>query len=427
MENTLEFVDKQLTATIDNQTKEIEVYKIVKTSTQFYLNKNIDTVLNKAINVDMFLGYLDEEDIAPISQGFVSFTITNLSGQTEYLKTIEYFTNGEIKTQLSNLLPIGSYLLNVEYLGNKYYDGTTITLQFLVNKRSIKCVLDKEYYEQYPSQVFDINIQLLDTENNKPINNCIVNYFFNDYEYVTQTNDNGYAQLTITMPKIGKEQCVTNLKYPLRIQIENDSYRLISETYINVYFKKYKTSVTYTSTVSNNKIHIIGDVYAYDDNNKITNVDYGTVDFNIENFNEHTLSEVDVNGHFVFDIPVTQTENANVSPSKPFFSTPKITKIDVDMPNGTTLTRNYVDKHHMKFVATVTTQNKVVPYGMVTFVIMQNYNEIYRYITELDENGEAFFYFDVSTVGEYQVQAKYHKIFEFQASESDVKTYKIED
>ena len=97
------------------------------------------------------------------------------------------------------------------------------------------------------------------------------------------------------------------------------------------------------------------------------------------------------------------------------------------MPDGTTLTRNYVEKHHMKFVANVTSQDKPVLYGMVTFIIMQNYDEIYRYITELDKNGEAFFFFDVSTVGEYQVQAKYHSIFEYKASESDIQTYKIED
>ena len=427
MENTLEFVDKQLTATIDNQTKEIDIYKIIKMPTQFYLNNNIDTVLNKAISVDLFLGYIDDDEIKAIKQGFVSLTITSLSRQTEYLKTIEHFSNGEIKTQLTNLLPIGSYLLNIEYLGNKYYENTAITLQFLVNKRLVKCVLDKEYYEQYPNEIFNINVRLLDTENDKPINSCIVNYFFNDYEYVTQTDNNGYAQLTIKMPNIDKTQCVTNLKYPLRIEIEDKSYKLISEAYIDVYFKKYKTNVIYASTVNNNQIHIIGDVYGYDDNDKLANVDYGTIDFNISNFNEHTLSEVDVNGHFSLDIPITQTENVNISPSNLMFSSPKITEINIDMPNGTTLTRNYVEKHNMKFIATVTSQNNVVPYGMVTFVIMQNYNEIYRYITELNEDGEAFFYFDVSTVGEYQVQAKYHKIFEFQASESDVKTYTIED
>ncbi len=429
MENTLEFVDKQLTATIDNQKKEIDIYKIIKLPTQFYLNKNIDTILGKEISVDLFLGYTDDEEILPIPKGFVYFTITSLSGNTEYLKTTEYFTNGEIKTQLTNLLPIGSYLLNVEYPSNKYYESTTITIQFLVNRRTIKCILDKEYYEQYPGKILNIIARLLDTENNKPISNCIVNYFFNDYEFVTQTNDQGYAQITITMPNIDKEKCVTNLKYPLQIQIDNESYRLISETYIDIYFKKYKTSTIYTSTVSNNQIHIVGDVYGYDDDNKLVNVDYGDIDFNILNFsNAHTPTEVDVNGHFTLDIPVTQTENANVPESNPImFSTSKTTKIDVDMPDGTTVTRNYVERHHMKFVATVTTQDQPVPYGMVTFVIMQNYNEIYRYITELNEDGEAFFFFDVSTVGEYQIQAKYHSIFEYQASESDVKTYEIED
>ena len=76
MENTLEFVDKQLTATIDNQKKEIDIYKIIKLPTQFYLNKNIDTILGKEINIDLFLGYTDDEEILPIPKGFVYFTIT---------------------------------------------------------------------------------------------------------------------------------------------------------------------------------------------------------------------------------------------------------------------------------------------------------------------------------------------------------------
>ena len=374
----------------------------------------------------MFLGYIDDEEIIPIPQGFVYFTITSLSGQTEYLKTTEHFVNGKIKTQLTNLLPTGSYLLNVEYPSSKYYEGTTITLQFLVNRRTIKCVFDKEYYEQYPNETFSITTRLLDTENNKPIGNCLVNYSFNDYEYVTQSNDQGYAQMTIKMPDINKEQCITN-KYPLQIQIENESYRLTSETYINIYFKKYKTSTIYTSTISNNQIHIIGDVYGYDDNNKLVNVDYGNIDFNILNFNDHTPTEVDINGHFVLDINFDQSEDANVSESVQNFSSPKATKIAVDMPDGTTVTRNYVEKHHMKFVATVTSQDKPVICGMVTFIIMQNYNEIYRHITELNKDGEAFFFFDVSTIGNYQIKAKYHSIFEYQTSESDVQTYEIED
>ena len=98
--------------------------------------------------------------------------------------------------------------MNVEYPSNKYYESTTITIQFLINRRTVKCILDKEYYEQYPGKILNITARLLDTENNKPISNCIVNYFFNDYEFVTQTKNQGYAQITITMPNIDKEQLI---------------------------------------------------------------------------------------------------------------------------------------------------------------------------------------------------------------------------
>ena len=429
MKNELKYIDNQIVATIDKQKEYIDVYEIIKTPTQFYINKNIDTILNQAIDVDIFLGYTSSDNkIEGIKKGFVYVSVTNLSGKTEYLKTTIYFTNGEIKEKLVNSLPLGIYILNIEYPGNKYFEFSSTTLQFSINKKHARCEFDKEYYEQYPNQTLEIGARLLDDNNGKAIEKCTINYSFNGYEYITQTDKNGFANLIITMPQIAENECTGNLKYPLKIHINNETYKLISKSTINITLKKYETSVVYTSTIEDNKIKITGNVYAYDDNDKMINVDYGNIDFTILNFNETENYIVDKNGYFVFDKNIVQTENANVTPQSPMmFSTNKKTNINLDLPNGTVVKRDYVQKNNIKFVATVTNQGKNVPYGMVTFIITQNYNEIYRYITELNNYGEAFFYFDVSTIGEYEVKAEYHGIFEYQKSESDIKTYKIED
>ena len=64
---------------------------------------------------------------------------------------------------------------------------------------------------------------------------------------------------------------------------------------------------------------------------------------------------------------------------------------------------------------------------MVTFVIKNDGKEVYRYVTELDETGEAFFAFDISKDGDYTIQAFYHPMFNFLGSESQIINYKVND
>ena len=86
--------------------------------------------------------------------------------------------------------------------------------------------------------------------------------------------------------------------------------------------------------------------------------------------------------------------------------------------------------HTLRFITQVTTQgdNKPIIDGMVFFTIHdvnKNNNEIYRLPTELNNNGEAVLLFDVSTAGEYYVQAHYCGIFEYLNADSDIINYTI--
>lgn len=429
MENQLKYVDNNVAATIDNETQHINVYEIIKFRTYFTLNNNINTILEKPIDINLFLKYINgnnESELIP--KGYVDIIITDISNKNILLKTTSNFNNGKIETQIKNNLPIGTYILTIKYPGNKYYEEKTISFQFLISHKTAKCIFEKDFYEEYPNKIFNINMRLLDVYTNKKISNCTINYSFNNFDYITKTDENGFANLIINTPDIDPSKCTNNFKYPLKVYIDDSSYRLSSETSIDVYIKKYKTSIIYTSSIDNDTIKIIGDIYGYDDDEKIVNVEYGTVDFDILNINKQISTDVDTNGHFNLDIPIDLTENANIEPQElENYSVPQTTKIEVDLPNGTTMTRNYVKKNRIKIVANVTSKDKPVPYGMVSFIISQENKEIYRYVSELDMEGTCVFHFDVSTIGSYQIRAEYHSIFEYQSSISETKKYTIED
>lgn len=519
VELNTEYVGNALTATIDNQTMSLEMNKIIKSPTVFICNDNLNTVVGAPIDIDLLLGYaisdsvelIDEEDvfelenykIQGIKKGFVNLKITSVSQQKQYYENKYSFNDGKIVDQLKIPLSIGEYLLIAEYAGDKYYEEASIVINFEIGKRNAICLFESETIQIYPNQSTQIGITLIDDVSGKKISNCSLKYFFNGYEYITQTNDQGYCNLNITAPGIDPSICPLNItsvaqdldvieeiedgvyyydddgniqytedttvfindiseeeaeilevdepiaednededeeevenvtytlipKYPLEIEIDSNTYTLIYGNIIDILLKTYKTDINYTITNNNYDIHIEGDVVAYDDDNNLVNVEYGSVSFDISELTPHPIATntVDQNGHFSFDTEITETESNNIDPNIYEFSTQQLTEIELLSLSELTVTRNYALKHHVSFKAQITSGPNIVQYGMVAFVITKNQEEVYRYVTEIDSNGNAFFNFDVSTVGEYNIQVYYYSIFEYQSSESNILTYTIED
>lgn len=516
-----EYIGNELTATIDNQTITLNMNKIVKAPTVFICNSNLNTVINAPIDIDLFLGYevandesielINEEDIIEfeefslkgVEKGFINLKITSVSQQIQYYENRYNFTDGQIIDTINLPLPIGEYLLTADYIGNKYYEPGTITINFEVGKRNAKCIFESTDVQAYPNENIQIGLTLIDDMSGKKISNCLLNYYFNGYEYITQTNEQGYCNLNITTPDINPDICPLNTitinqdlevteeiedgvyyydddgniqyandlttfindiseeeaeflevdtpleediedgyeneedteqtytlvpTYPLEVAINSTTYVLISENIINILLKSYRTEINYQTTNDGYRIHVEGDVIAYDDNDNLVNVEYGNVNFDISELMPHPnkTNTIDSNGHFSFDTEIIEAESANVSPQPTkLFSTSKTTQIGLTSKSDLIVSRNYAEGHHVSFQASVTTNRISVPYGMVTFIITKDCKEVYRYITEVDVNGEAFFNFDVSTLGEYEIQAHYHEIFEYQESESNIITYNI--
>ena len=426
-------IDGQINATIDNQSCPLDIWEIDKFKTQIYNKSSINTVLNAPINLNLNLVYIEDNQTYNIEKGVVSVQITSLSKQTQYLDTIIDFTNGIVKTQLPNQLPLGEYLLHIQYDGSKYYESTQLTLQFSVNKRIAKCVFDDTLFEGYPDEVINIGVTIIDDRNEQKISNCLINYIFNGYSHTTSTNDNGYAVLTVTLPSVSSINCRHNLKYPLELYTDNISYELSKETYIDVLLKHYDTGINYNIIPhEDNKIDIQGSVIAQKKDGSLANVNYGTINFKIDEIanSEQSNISVDTNGRFEITnilVDITASNNKPVSSSVPCFSQQKETKTTVTILNDIPITRSYVKEHHIGFKAQVTSADKAVQYGMITFLITQNEEEVYRYITQVSMNGDAYFYFNMSTLGDYKVKAEYYGMFEYQASQSEKVAYTIMD
>lgn len=472
----VEEIVKQQTQFIEKNTLDNVLYNpiIVQLSLIHYNDENkYEKINDQIINAEQ---YIDDFIAANnyVERGTITFTIKDNNNKVYDKKTVFFEDGKNIQTTLTNELGLGEYILIAEYEGNQYYAPTNIQIHFNVSKRKIKCIFEEDILSAYPDEEFTSNIQLKDILNDKPISNCIVYYNFDNNDYVIQTNGQGIGVITLTMPSIDPGKCSqrfnttnTNIDtsigeyywdddgnlqpveenqkiveneiieekptnrvdmYPINIFIDNNIYTL-DETIQYIAIKKYDTNIILTkNTYLNDQWHIEG--YVSDSENK--NTLYGDIEFNIVdiNYTYPSLIPVASDGTFELDIDTSNILNivADYNPSSAplICSPPQNVLITLnDIPEK--ITRNYVKKHGISCIAYVETlsDNKPVIYGMVTFVITKGEQEIYRYVTELNDVGEAYFIFDVSTIGEYNVQAFYHNIFEYKDNESDIKTYQI--
>lgn len=225
--------------------------------------------------------------------------------------------------------------------------------------------------------------------------------------------------------------------YTLTIAIDNDVYDMEEQT-IYLSAKKMDTRVmSYFTKNDNESILIVeGDVLNHT-NYMTSNVQYGTVEVCISDVSYRQQVSIDEYGHFICEIPyggINKGPSNNIEPYVIFCSPDHPTSIkliNMDKNDGEELvfTPDYIHKKNINFLATVTDNITYsnVNESMVTFVIKNDGKEVYRYVTEVDETGEAFFAFDISKDGDYTIQAFYHPMFNFLGSESQIINYKVND
>ena len=547
-------ITNQVCVRIDNQTSKcFDIEEIARSPTNIIMLEQVNTTLYNPIEIDMLLVVPDatsdniDSYTSTVERGFVNISITNLNKGITYDQQKLSFRDGVIKTTMTDKLGVGDYLLTIDYAGNRYYEPTLFSLQFSINKRRVECQFHNNVTGGYPEEIVEVPITLFDSLNNKTINNCIVNYSFNDVNYTTYTNNRGYANLTFPMPNVSGDYCATNIItddesiieeyvddgdvrlywsadgtlipysgdvhdditmndinpldaivqtvididdeniliinfdqeneisdifvishvdtidnveyveeddidivdieeeeiaeeentkynvyiYDLIINIDNNVYEM-EEQIVYLAIKKFDTQVIayYTKDDDTQTIFIDGDVINY--NNYMTsNVEYGIVEVYMSDINYSRKTYIDEYGHFSFTISYSEiikpTPN-DIEPFTQFCSPDHPTQITIQDPT-TEFYRNYETHNSADFLAIVTDQftNQRIDESMVTFVITQGEKEVYRYVTEVNENGEAYISFDLSLVGTFKIQAFYHSMFNLLASESQIVEYVVKD
>lgn len=514
--------DNKVTVTIDNQSLESsDIKEIIRLPTSII--GRADAILYAPIDINMMLVVpTDEEDSTQYQQvvekGFVNISITNINQSITYDEKKHSFRDGIIQTTMTDKLGVGEYILNITYAGNNYYEPTTLSYQFNVGKRKVECQFHTNVNGGYPGKTIEVPLTLFDALNGKTINNCTVNYTFNDVGYITRTNGSGYANLTLTMPNVDEDHCASNIitndeevineyidddevdiywtidgtlvpyptdtttqftyddeydetvpeeepilsivdeedmeeddeidqedtkynvyVYELTIGIDNNNYEM-DEQIIYLSVSKIDTQITayFTKDDVAEKIIIEGDVFS-NQNYMTDNVKYGIVELYIPDVNYTKKINIGDYGHFMFEVQyedINTVVSGNVQPYvAQSYSPEHYTKTTMYKGDGEKITdtlvfnRSYQPKKSADFLAIVEDQitRERINESMVTFVIKEDDDEVYRYVTEVNEIGEAYMSFDVSTIGHFTVQAFYHPMFNLLGSESQIIQYEVRE
>ena len=239
----------QVSVTIDNETQSLPIKKINKLSTYIGLNQSLNTALENNIEVDAFIYYIkkseepdienseintevtqerdylystedndikfltgvDSNDLKINIDGIVTITIYN-GEEIYYIKDVR-FKQGHIIDSIANTLPLGTYTMVIQYNGNKYFEESSLTIEFNVEKRLAICELEKERYYGDLLETINISGILKDSERETPINNCLFYYDFNGETKSVTSNINGEFLFNITIPEPDISHC--NLSYEL--------------------------------------------------------------------------------------------------------------------------------------------------------------------------------------------------------------------
>lgn len=422
--------DESLPIDINGESLPIYIYEIDRKQTYFTID-SLDTPLYDSIKLNAQL--LCDDEV--IDDGIVDISIWNTTKTREFYHNSFIIDNGHIQEIIPNKLKSGEYVFVMEYAGNKYYQPTSINQFFKVKKRYITFDFNKERYYGDPQTVITISGTLKDIENNNPISFCTIYYHYEDnIEEVTSDID-GKISFNVVIPSPDISHCNTQSQtiddnddrylgygnninthdppqYPLYVTLETNNY-ILNETYTYIIPNKIPTIMN-ADILEDNQITIMGHILTEDIDTGCAK--YGKVTITMMDGNYSTSSTVDQNGIFDRYIPVNNLakyiENDNSSDDPHDNEIIKIiTQLNIQA------TDNQINVGEDMSVHAEVTSTKTVTDGMLSFYL---YNEqgknIYRYVTQISNNGEADFVFFTSKQGKYTIKAEYYGIGRFKDS-----------
>lgn len=222
-----------------------------KTTSQINNDENItgDNIPNENIHIDTepedmyaYLMSLEHDEDRISIDGSVVVTIYN--GEEKYHIKDTFFKKGKIIDSIPNTLPLGNYLMTIEYPGSKYFEPCTLSVSFNIEKRLGKCTFKSErYYGDFLENI-EISGILTDYEKDIPVSNCEITYDFDDYTDVVTTNNDGEFFLSITIPEPDKSHCIVlydeidEPNLPGALYKDDPEEEIPEESQADVYYKK---------------------------------------------------------------------------------------------------------------------------------------------------------------------------------------------
>ena len=113
--HTIKFTDTDnyLKATIDEQTLDVDIKKIIKLPTYINVLNTLDTALNNDIQIKASLYATDDEDIINITKGNVSISILDKNMSLLYQHIVS-FDKQYILDNIINNFDFGEYYLKID-------------------------------------------------------------------------------------------------------------------------------------------------------------------------------------------------------------------------------------------------------------------------------------------------------------------------
>lgn len=305
------------------------------------------------------------------SDGSVNVTILN-KDEIYYQNTVR-FTRGRIQDKIPNTLPIGEYVCIIEYQGNKFYEASTLTINFNINRRLAICAFDQYYIHGSPKENIRVSGTLKDAETKRPIENCEVNFDLDGQTYTTTSQNYGALVLNMIIPDTHFLHC------PLFITEEKVAEIEPGDPYEEEYDKEY--------TDDDGNIHLASDIeYEAEDttsDGKEDIEDSKDEHDNTSDFSDEYEEQFYQNASYVV--------NLHIDNDSYYLSNTSITiQVDKLTTNVNIDTGDYnEDTEEMNFngyvIANVLGNNEAAHYGRVNIDFKDfnySYNNIY-----LDENG----------------------------------------
>ena len=171
--------DGYLQATIDGQTLSLDLEEIVKDEVTIHNIASTGIPLYTPIPINVELTTKHDNII---ENGSINVKIFQPHEDSSILLYEEdgAIIQNKYKSVIDEYLDLGTYIVEINYHGGKYFEPSKLTYFLTVEKRPLLFKMDKDTYHGKPYEDIDIHLEIYDELNKTPITNIRIDYVYNN-------------------------------------------------------------------------------------------------------------------------------------------------------------------------------------------------------------------------------------------------------